>query len=222
MGAHVPDGVVLTSAAAAELTVDEREPLLRAAADELGAGPFAVRSSGIAEDGAEASYAGMYETVLNVSADELATATNRSISSAGAARVAAYTPASHGPDGRTTTSRDSTRACRTHIHEPLQWRRASRTTSGPARRSRRFWTSACYAPPGMRIVVRLILAAIILVAGWLVGSGIGILVGLGLDAAAGEEAWVSSALLTLPLFGFIGILVGAALAARIFRGSGSN
>jgi phosphohistidine swiveling domain-containing protein len=99
VGARVPDGVVLT-AAAAEMPVDEREPLLRAAADELGAGPFAVRSSGVAEDGAEASYAGMYETVLNVSADELATATGRSISSAGAARVGAYTPASHGPDGR--------------------------------------------------------------------------------------------------------------------------
>jgi pyruvate,water dikinase len=42
----------------------------------------------------------MYETVLNVSADELATATDRSISSAGAARVAAYLPASRGTDGR--------------------------------------------------------------------------------------------------------------------------
>ena len=99
VGARVPDGVVLT-AAAAELIMDEREPLLRAAADELGTGPFAVRSSGIAEVGAAASYAGMYETVLNVSADELATATDRSISSAGAARVAAYAPASHGTDRR--------------------------------------------------------------------------------------------------------------------------
>jgi rifampicin phosphotransferase len=99
VGARVPDGVVLTTAAA-EMTVNEREPLLRAAADELGAGPFAVRSSGVSEDGADASYAGMYETVLNVSADELAAATDRSISSAGAARVAAYTAASHGTDGR--------------------------------------------------------------------------------------------------------------------------
>jgi phosphohistidine swiveling domain-containing protein len=99
VGARVPDGVVLT-AAAATMTVDEREPLLRAAADELGAGPFAVRSSGVVEDGAEASYAGMYESVLNVSADELAAATDRSISSAGAARVAAYTPAVHAADGR--------------------------------------------------------------------------------------------------------------------------
>jgi phosphohistidine swiveling domain-containing protein len=99
VGARVPDGVVLT-AAAAEMSAHEREPLLRAAADELGAGPFAVRSSGVAEDGAEASYAGMYETVLNVAAGELAAATDRSISSAGAARVAAYAPASHGTEGR--------------------------------------------------------------------------------------------------------------------------
>jgi phosphohistidine swiveling domain-containing protein len=99
VGARVPDGVVLT-ASAAKTTVDEREPLLRAAADELGAGPFAVRSSGVSEDGSEASYAGMYETVLNVSADELAAATDRSISSAVAARVAAYTAAGGGTDGR--------------------------------------------------------------------------------------------------------------------------
>ena len=73
VGARVPDGVVLT-AAGAGMTADEREPLLRAAAAELGAGPFAVRSSGVAEDGATASFAGMYESVLNVSADELGAA----------------------------------------------------------------------------------------------------------------------------------------------------
>jgi phosphohistidine swiveling domain-containing protein len=99
VGARVPDGVVLT-AAAADMTVSEREPLLRAAAAELGAGPFAVRSSGIAEDGVDASFAGMYETVLNVSPDELAAATDRSIASAGAARVAAYAGAGQGLDGR--------------------------------------------------------------------------------------------------------------------------
>ncbi|MGZ4172501.1 MAG: PEP/pyruvate-binding domain-containing protein [Solirubrobacteraceae bacterium] len=99
VGARVPDGVVLI-AAVADMTADEREPLLRAAADELGAGPFAVRSSGVSEDGADASYAGMYETVLNVSADELTAAADRSISSAGAARVASYSAASHGTDGR--------------------------------------------------------------------------------------------------------------------------
>ncbi|MCA1570235.1 MAG: hypothetical protein LC798_07930 [Chloroflexi bacterium] len=98
VGARVPDGVVLT-AGAAEMTADERAPLLRAAADELGEGPFAVRSSGVAEDGAEASYAGMYESVLDVSVDELAAATDRSLSSADAARVAAYRRASPGSDG---------------------------------------------------------------------------------------------------------------------------
>lgn len=101
VGAHVPEGVVLT-AAAAELSVDERAPLLRAATVELGPGPFAVRSSGIAEDGAEASYAGMYETALNVSADDVAMATDRSIASASAARVAAYASATaaSATDGR--------------------------------------------------------------------------------------------------------------------------
>ncbi|MEO7396337.1 MAG: PEP/pyruvate-binding domain-containing protein [Candidatus Limnocylindria bacterium] len=98
-GARVPDGVVLTAAAAA-MTANEREPLLRAAVEELGAGPFAVRSSGVAEDGVKASFAGMYESVLNVSADELAAATDRTISSAVAARVAAYTSAGNGTDGR--------------------------------------------------------------------------------------------------------------------------
>jgi rifampicin phosphotransferase len=99
VGARVPDGVVLTAAAAA-MNVSEREPLLRAAADALGSGPFAVRSSGIAEDGAEASYAGMYETVLGVPADDLAAATNRSLASAGAARVTAYAAATPGADAR--------------------------------------------------------------------------------------------------------------------------
>ena len=99
VGARVPGGVVLT-AAAVEMTARERGPLLRAAAHELGQGPFAVRSSGVSEDGSEASYAGMYETVLNVSPDELAAAMDRSISSADSARVAAYAPAGHATDGR--------------------------------------------------------------------------------------------------------------------------
>jgi pyruvate,water dikinase len=99
IGAHVPDGVVL-SATVAEMTAYERERLVRTAAHELGAGPFAVRSSGVSEDGAEASFAGMYETVLNVSADELAAATDRSISSAAASRVMAYTAGGHSTSRR--------------------------------------------------------------------------------------------------------------------------
>jgi phosphoenolpyruvate synthase/pyruvate phosphate dikinase len=66
-GARVPDGLVLTLAAG-ELTAGDRRPLLGASAEELGSGHFAVRSSGIAEDGTERSFAGVYETVLDVPA----------------------------------------------------------------------------------------------------------------------------------------------------------
>jgi len=88
-GVHVPDGVVLT-AAAAGMTSEERRWLLGAGAWDLGTGPFAVRSSGIAEDGADQSFAGIYESVLDVSADAIPDAVDRCLSSAGAARVAEY------------------------------------------------------------------------------------------------------------------------------------
>lgn len=64
-GARVPEGVVLT-VGVAEMTANERRSLLEAAAGELGGGSFAVRSSGVSEDGAERSFAGIYETVLDV------------------------------------------------------------------------------------------------------------------------------------------------------------
>jgi pyruvate,water dikinase len=84
-GVRVPDGVVMTVGAS-----DGRRPELRAAVEELGAGPFAVRSSGIREDGAQQSFAGMYESVLNVTADGVAAAVDRCLASAGAARVGEY------------------------------------------------------------------------------------------------------------------------------------
>lgn len=88
-GVSVPDGVVLT-AGAAELSTEALGPLLRAAAADLGPGPFAVRSSGIAEDGAEHSYAGIYESLLDVSASELPAAAERVLASGRAPRVDAY------------------------------------------------------------------------------------------------------------------------------------
>ena len=94
-GARVPEGVVLTAEAAA-LSPEDRGSLLRAAVDRLGSGPFAVRSSGVAEDDAEHSYAGIYETVLDVSADELPAAMDRVLASARAARVADYGPGTSG------------------------------------------------------------------------------------------------------------------------------
>jgi pyruvate,water dikinase len=95
VGAQVPDGVVLT-AEAARMTSGERQPLLQAVANDLGGGPFAVRSSGVAEDAVQHSYAGMYETVLDVPADELSTAMERVLASARSARVAEYEPATNG------------------------------------------------------------------------------------------------------------------------------
>src|SRR5918996_1159181 len=94
-GARVPDGLVLT-VAAGQMSADERGSLLQAGVAHLGSGPFAVRSSGIAEDGAERSFAGMYETVLDVPADELPAATDRVLASAQAARAKAYGPAVNG------------------------------------------------------------------------------------------------------------------------------
>ncbi len=94
-GFRVPDGVVLT-VAGADLAPDERDALLRSMTDDLGAGPFAVRSSGIAEDGAERSFAGMYESLLNVAPGELSQAARHSLASARNARVAGYDPSTDG------------------------------------------------------------------------------------------------------------------------------
>jgi phosphohistidine swiveling domain-containing protein len=88
-GVRVPDGVVLTAGAADQSPAD-RESLLRDALSDLGTGPFAVRSSGISEDGLEHSFAGMYESVLDVPADELPAAIDRVLASASGARLTDY------------------------------------------------------------------------------------------------------------------------------------
>ena len=88
-GVRVPDGVVLT-AIAARLTADDRRSLVDAGAGDLGNGPFAVRSSGISEDGAQHSYAGMFETMLDVAGDDLPAAIDHVLDSARGARAAEY------------------------------------------------------------------------------------------------------------------------------------
>jgi pyruvate,water dikinase len=93
-GARVPDGFVLTAGAAA-MGADERRSVLDAAVIEIRAGPFAVRSSGVTEDGAEHSFAGMYETVLDVAPADVPAAADRVLASGGAARVAAYDVSGH-------------------------------------------------------------------------------------------------------------------------------
>ncbi|HEY6592460.1 MAG TPA: PEP/pyruvate-binding domain-containing protein [Actinomycetota bacterium] len=90
-GFPVPAGVVVT-AAAATADWDQAYGQLRAAAAELGGRDqrFAVRSSAAAEDLAGASFAGQYETVLDVGLDELPQAVRQVVDSAASARVSAY------------------------------------------------------------------------------------------------------------------------------------
>jgi len=87
-GFPVPHGFVVMPDAQANR--EEVWPQLREAAAELGAQRFAVRSSGTAEDLQDASFAGQYETFLDVGLDELPDAVGRVFDSASAARVAAY------------------------------------------------------------------------------------------------------------------------------------
>ena len=109
-GFSVPDGFVLTTdaferflaanalgpdispeaVAAATLPTDVADALL-AAAEVLGDVPLAVRSSGTSEDLPNASFAGQYETVLDVHGREaLITAVQRIFASAFSRRVIAY------------------------------------------------------------------------------------------------------------------------------------
>ncbi|MDZ7673756.1 MAG: PEP/pyruvate-binding domain-containing protein [Acidimicrobiales bacterium] len=70
---------------------DEDRRALATALDALGAGPVAVRSSAVGEDTAEASFAGQYETVLDVEGfDALVDALATVLASARGERVASY------------------------------------------------------------------------------------------------------------------------------------
>ena len=86
-GFLVPPGFVVTAAA---LDIDGWEASVVVAARRLGAPRFAVRSSGAAEDLPDASYAGLYETYLNVGVDGLGEAVRRCFAAATAERVSAY------------------------------------------------------------------------------------------------------------------------------------
>jgi rifampicin phosphotransferase len=86
-GLPVPPGFVVT---AADLEADGWELALCRAAGDLAGPRFAVRSSGAAEDLPEESYAGLYESCLNVPLDGLAQAVRRCFAAAGAERVSAY------------------------------------------------------------------------------------------------------------------------------------
>jgi pyruvate,water dikinase len=108
-GFPVPQGVVATTEALAQalasagvsdaaqsedveamLLPSDLLAALSAATERLGNGPFAVRSSGVDEDLPGASYAGQYETVLNVAAEDVPAAVRHCWASAFSERVAAY------------------------------------------------------------------------------------------------------------------------------------
>ena len=88
LGLPVPPGVVVP-AEAADADLDRFASEI---ADRFAGTTLAVRSSGVAEDLAEASFAGQYETLLGVAPtpEAIAEALRRVRASAGAAGVAAY------------------------------------------------------------------------------------------------------------------------------------
>lgn len=100
-GHPVPDGFVVLARAFGGASGDalseeagrEVDAELRKLTRRHAAATFAVRSSGLVEDSAAASYAGAFETELRVPADEVAAAVVRVHRSRHAARVGAYAAA---------------------------------------------------------------------------------------------------------------------------------
>jgi rifampicin phosphotransferase len=88
VGFPVPPGFAVTTTA--ERQRREASAKILEAAAALGAERFAVRSSGTAEDLEGASFAGQYETFLDVRIDDLPAAVGRVFDSACASRVSAY------------------------------------------------------------------------------------------------------------------------------------
>ncbi len=87
LGLRVPDAFVLVHPANKILNDD----LLKTHLTRLGPGPKAVRSSAVSEDGNNASFAGQFETFLDLlTFDEIKEAIAKCIEAAGARRVKSY------------------------------------------------------------------------------------------------------------------------------------
>ncbi|MEM7791282.1 MAG: PEP/pyruvate-binding domain-containing protein [Verrucomicrobiota bacterium] len=95
-GLPVPDGFVVTTSAYREARGSDQIPaeiqsIIRKSYAEIGSPTVAVRSSATAEDGANASMAGQYETFLNLSsADDLLDAISKCWASTQSERVLSY------------------------------------------------------------------------------------------------------------------------------------
>ncbi|MBR2523472.1 MAG: hypothetical protein IKE53_03430 [Clostridiales bacterium] len=93
LGLNVPEGFVLLSRGTDGQDLlpeasDELDQLISSLSDKY---TYAVRSSAINEDGKNSSFAGQYETMTDVRAEDVKEAVLSVISSAGSARVAEYT-----------------------------------------------------------------------------------------------------------------------------------
>jgi pyruvate,water dikinase len=94
MGLRIPDALVIVGAKPGHLPTDLDRRIAK-----LGTGPLAVRSSAIGEDGEDASFAGQYETVLNVRGpEELRAAIETCLASLESVRAAAYRDAQAAAD----------------------------------------------------------------------------------------------------------------------------
>ena len=88
LGFKVPEAVVLLHPEPEEL----KDAIVKHHLSVLGPGPKAVRSSAVSEDGHSASFAGQFESYMNLHTfDEIKTAIVKCIEAAGAERVRAYT-----------------------------------------------------------------------------------------------------------------------------------
>ncbi len=90
-GFRVPEGIVIPCDIVASISNDLLAKEIFNFLKAMSPGPWAVRSSGIAEDGSDHSFAGQFESILNVLDEaELKDAIDKCVCSASSAQVAAY------------------------------------------------------------------------------------------------------------------------------------
>ncbi|WP_259778772.1 PEP/pyruvate-binding domain-containing protein [Aliiroseovarius crassostreae] len=100
-GVPVPNGVVLRNEgilAFAKLTAERKQAFAARISALLGQAPCAVRSSASSEDGVEQSFAGVFDSVLDVRPDDMVQALDTVIASFTAARVGSYDMGKAGQD----------------------------------------------------------------------------------------------------------------------------